>query len=201
MRSSDEKLFPTAGKATALEDSTSGPDAPDLELLFAPMAYSGDPSFSLPPGDYCTLTPVLLRYGIHPFPTVVVLLTFNLSPDLLALAHLHSKRVTSPTILPLIPSTPPLPSLLPLFSVLITSLHSYLATEHDLEVLLRGMKLLLRIAQTEPFASCIDTSDSAVHPNLDTKIFDLNDLQLKDIIRQRAMTMYVPLPPYLQYAY
>ena len=46
LRSDDPVLFPSAHYPDKLEDSTSGPGSPDLELLYLPVALS--PEITLP---------------------------------------------------------------------------------------------------------------------------------------------------------
>lgn len=65
-RSDDPKLFPhdvfrNAGRAQ-LEDTTSGANAPDIEVLFTPLAYMehGDVPFPIK-GHHFGLNAILLR--------------------------------------------------------------------------------------------------------------------------------------------
>ena len=60
-RSSDPKLFPTEKYPTHPEDSTSGPECPDLEFFVTPMGYKGHGRTILPVGNTMGLHMVLLR--------------------------------------------------------------------------------------------------------------------------------------------
>ena len=63
IRSSDPSLFPPS-QYGSLEDTSSGPGAPDIELMFSPMTYGFN--MIIPPGNFMTLTSILLRYVRHP---------------------------------------------------------------------------------------------------------------------------------------
>ncbi|TFK46071.1 alcohol oxidase [Heliocybe sulcata] len=63
VRSSDETLFPCAKYPQLPEDTTSGPDAPDIELFASPVAYKdhGYGAMPQPVGELVALHAVLLR--------------------------------------------------------------------------------------------------------------------------------------------
>ncbi|TFK90489.1 GMC oxidoreductase [Polyporus arcularius HHB13444] len=62
VRSTDPKLFPPDQyPADHIDDQTSGPGAPDIELFFSPMGYLKHGQGKLRPGHYFSLHGVLLR--------------------------------------------------------------------------------------------------------------------------------------------
>jgi len=65
----------------------------------------------------------------------------------------------------------------------------YLSTKNDVSVLVRGLKLILRIVETEPFASVIERDDD---PLLDHRLTTLSDAELEKEIRKRPETLYHP---------
>jgi choline dehydrogenase len=66
---------------------------------------------------------------------------------------------------------------------------SYLETQHDVDVLVRGMRLMFRLAKTNPLAVQIDRNED--NPEFDHKLEELTDRQLEDVVRQRSETLYV----------
>lgn len=77
-----------------------------------------------------------------------------------------------------------------LISCALTILGSYLATKHDVDVLVRGMKLCLRLARTEPLASVLDNSET--NPDLDHALLDSGDANIEQEVRKRIETLYHP---------
>lgn len=71
-----------------------------------------------------------------------------------------------------------------------TILGSYLASKHDVDVLVRGMKLCLRLARTEPVASLLDKSET--DPALDHALLDSGDANIEQEVRKRVETLYHP---------
>lgn len=69
-------------------------------------------------------------------------------------------------------------------------IHSYLSTQHDIDVLVRGMRLASRLAHTEPLRSLIDQDDRT--PELDHSLLDADDETLAKEVRARADTVYHP---------
>lgn len=69
-------------------------------------------------------------------------------------------------------------------------LGSYLATKHDVDVLVRGIKLCLRLARTEPVASLLDKSET--DPALDHALLDSGDVTIEQEVRKRVETLYHP---------
>ena len=74
-------------------------------------------------------------------------------------------------------------------SQLIPVISRYLDTSNDLACLVRGLKLLLKIANSEPFASSLKKDDN---PQLDHNLHDLSDAQLEAEVRKRIETLYHP---------
>jgi len=66
----------------------------------------------------------------------------------------------------------------------------YLEEPEDVEKLVRGVKLLFKLARTEPLASRIDYEDK--HPLLDHDLPRKSDEELGDIVRKRVQTLYHP---------
>lgn len=65
---------------------------------------------------------------------------------------------------------------------------SYLATQHDVDVLVRAVRITDRIAHTLPMANLTDTAHQ--HPNLDHNIGLLDDAKLSEIVRTRSETIH-----------
>ncbi|KAF8481381.1 alcohol oxidase [Gautieria morchelliformis] len=65
----------------------------------------------------------------------------------------------------------------------------YLDSPNDLAVLVRAVKLLIRIANTEPFASAQKKDDN---PLLDHNLHSLSDAELEAEVRKRIETLYHP---------
>ena len=65
---------------------------------------------------------------------------------------------------------------------------SYLATQHDVDVLVRGLRLMIRIAKTAPFSKLVvpDTTGSTF---LDDNTDSLTDKELEAIVRKRTETL------------
>lgn len=150
-RSDDPTLFPREQFADDIEDTTSSPGAPDVELCACPITYK-DHGYSIGPvGSSCSLTCVLLR----PTSTGTVSLQSN-----------------DPFVAPVIDP-------------------NYLATAHDVAVLKRAVRVLLRIAQAEPISSVI-SKGSHVLPALDEKLGPVGDDVVEKIVRERIDTLYHP---------
>jgi len=66
----------------------------------------------------------------------------------------------------------------------------YLSAEEDLKKLVRGVKLILRIAQVEPLASHLDHKDES--PLLDHQLHLKSDKELEEVVRERLETLYHP---------
>ncbi|CAA7266838.1 unnamed protein product [Cyclocybe aegerita] len=66
----------------------------------------------------------------------------------------------------------------------------YLTASEDVARILRGIKLIFKISQTEPLALRLDQNDK--HPLLDHQTHLKSDKELEQIIRQRVETLYHP---------
>ena len=62
----------------------------------------------------------------------------------------------------------------------------------DVDVLVRGMRLILRIAQQPALQSVMDITTKA-HPDLDQSLHEHSDLELEKVVRERAETLYHPV--------
>ncbi|KAF8520744.1 GMC oxidoreductase [Hysterangium stoloniferum] len=65
----------------------------------------------------------------------------------------------------------------------------YLNTRNDIAVLVRGLKLALRIIETEPFASVVERDDD---PLLDHRLDKLSDSELESEVLRRPETLFHP---------
>jgi len=150
VRTSDPQLFPPSRFASRLEDTTSGPDAPDLEIISLPFATKDQDIAGLPSGDLVSLAAILLR------------------PTSVGTVRLRS---ADPNDAPIIDP-------------------NCLDTKHDMDFFVRGIRLMLQMARTEPYASIIDhtETDTSLDHHLDT----LTDEQLKQVVRRKVETLYHP---------
>ncbi|KAF7374604.1 L-sorbose 1-dehydrogenase [Mycena sanguinolenta] len=149
VRTDDPVLFPTAEFPQKLEDSTSGPDSPDLELFCTPMAYKEHGAIMFDMHTYA-----LHCYLVRPTSRGAVLLT---SADPWAL-----------------PSIDP----------------NYLQKPDDLEKLMRGFRLLLKIAHAKAMDEYVDHTDT--NPELDHSTHLKTDEEIRDLVRARVETVYHP---------
>ncbi|KAG9121771.1 hypothetical protein FRC07_002137 [Ceratobasidium sp. 392] len=148
LRSDNPKLFP--GLSPLNEDSSSGPEAPDLELISMPLAFKNHGKDHVADGD-------LMCLGVIP-----------LRPTSLGKITLRSNNpFDAPVIDP-----------------------NYLSTKHDLDTFVRGMRLALRIARTEPLRSMLDQTDCT--PGLDHNLLEADDETLEREARARVETVYHP---------
>ncbi|KAF8121755.1 hypothetical protein EV363DRAFT_1437076 [Boletus edulis] len=144
-RTDDQKLFPPAEFNNTIEDSTSGLNAPDVEVIIVPAAVD-DFRFSMEPGLYAyALIVTLLRQVFY----------FSFYPW------------DDPVIDP-----------------------NYLATQHDLDVLIRGVRGAYKIAHTAPMTNLTDVGST--HPLLDHHVDRLSDKELGEMIRDRVETLFHP---------
>ncbi|KAH7334439.1 GMC oxidoreductase [Rhizoctonia solani] len=147
-RSDDPKLFP--GLPPLDEDSSSGPNAPDLELIPMPVAFKNHGSEPVPHGDLISIGTVALR------------------PTSLGKISLRSNNPFDPPVID----------------------PNYLSTQHDIDVLVRGMRVALRLTQEEPLRSIIDQDDQT--PELDLGLLGADDATLAKEVRARVETVYHP---------
>ncbi|KAI6123544.1 hypothetical protein EDD16DRAFT_1701633 [Pisolithus croceorrhizus] len=147
-RSNDPVLFPEYDH-DEVQDSTSGPSSPDLELVVTSVLIHPDRSLGI--GKGYMLLPVLLR------------------PTSVGTVRLKS---ADPWEDPLIDP-------------------NYLSTQHDVDVLVRGVRLGYKIAHTPPLSDLTDSAND--DPNLDHRFGRLSDDELRQIVRSRAETLYHPV--------
>ncbi|KZT67977.1 GMC oxidoreductase [Daedalea quercina L-15889] len=156
-RSSDASLLAKAGvtlpTADDLEDSTSGPTAPDIEIFFTPMGYLSHGQVDFPQGHY---------FGVH-----AVLLRPTSTGDV-------KLRSADPSASPIVDP-------------------KYLATRHDVTVLVRAARIIGHIANSPSFSSILDPSGSSDSTGLlNHNIAQQSDAEIEKIIRDRVETLYHP---------
>ncbi|KAL1724503.1 GMC oxidoreductase-domain-containing protein [Schizophyllum commune] len=67
---------------------------------------------------------------------------------------------------------------------------SSIPNPRDVHILRRGVRLVLRIAQTPPISDALDSGCSRA--DLDHRLHELSDEELDEVIRQRCETVYHP---------
>ncbi|EIW83858.1 alcohol oxidase [Coniophora puteana RWD-64-598 SS2] len=67
---------------------------------------------------------------------------------------------------------------------------NYLATQHDVDVHVRGARLAYKIAHTAPLTQMTDTANT--DRILDNHFKDLSDAELAQVVRERVETLYHP---------
>ncbi|KAG6856903.1 hypothetical protein H0H87_012485 [Tephrocybe sp. NHM501043] len=149
VRSDDPILFPKEDYPEVLEDSTSGPGAPDLELFSTPLAYKEHGKIGFNVHTYA-----LHVYLVRPLSTGSVLLR-------------SSNPFDFPTVNP-----------------------NYLKEPEDAAKLVRGVRLLLKIAQTEPLAGYLD--QGFLRSDLDHGAHLKSDEELLELVKERVETVYHP---------
>jgi Choline dehydrogenase and related flavoproteins len=75
-------------------------------------------------------------------------------------------------------------------NVLTITFISYLQTPEDVSKLLRGARVILQLAQTEPLASLLDPEFK--RSDLDHELHLKSDAELIEIIKERVETVYHP---------
>ena len=68
----------------------------------------------------------------------------------------------------------------------------YLDTEHDLRVLVKGVEVLLRVAEAEPLASRVVDRSGDDDPRLDHRLFKATRAEIEEFVRKRMNTSYHP---------
>ena len=76
--------------------------------------------------------------------------------------------------------------------ILIFDWHRYLATQHDVQVLVEGVKALIRIAQAEPLASSVLDRTGDGDQTLDHHLFTATTAEIEEFVRQRVDTLCHP---------
>jgi len=151
-RTDDPKLFPRAEYKNDIEDSTSGPNAPDIEVIIVPVVLASSHAATLHP-------------GLHAFSLVTTLLR----PTSVGSIQIKS---ADPWDAPLIDP-------------------NYLATQHDIDTIVRGVRGAYKIAHTAPMTDIADVGST--NPLLDHHIDKLSDQELAEIVRDRIETLYHPV--------
>ncbi|KAG2112162.1 hypothetical protein BD769DRAFT_1630207 [Suillus cothurnatus] len=128
-RSDDQVLFPPAEYNNDLEDASSGPDAPDLEILMCAGAVH---SHNIPLNDYYLITVSHRFYTSNSTDTFCAVSPTSKGSLLLKSADPWDDPLMDP---------------------------SYLETKHDVEVLARGVRAAFKIAHTAPMTSITDLAD------------------------------------------
>ncbi|KIJ13402.1 GMC oxidoreductase [Paxillus involutus ATCC 200175] len=149
-RTDDPWLFPPGEYKHAIEDSTSGPDAPDIELIVAHMPLKSHKD--------------VFENGLHGY----TLLATLLRPTSVGNIQLKSSH---PWDEPLIDP-------------------KYLSTQHDVDVLVRGIRGAFKIAHTYPLSTVTDIGST--HPQFDHRFERLSDQELGEIVRDKVETLYHP---------
>ncbi|EJC99692.1 alcohol oxidase [Fomitiporia mediterranea MF3/22] len=154
VRSDDPKLFMPSELTEDIEDTTSGSNAPDLELFSSPFAWIEHTNKHplLPSGELGSLSVVLLR------PTSLGSITLK-----------SADPFDAPVIDP-----------------------NYLATHHDVALLIRGVRICLRLARTVSLRPLIDKSADE-DPALDHALYTKNDAEIEALVRERVETLYHPV--------
>ncbi|KAF8323358.1 alcohol oxidase [Clavulina sp. PMI_390] len=147
IRSDDPVLFPKEKYPSSIEDSTSGPGAPDLELITSPVCVSQH------------------RKGMKMPGTILVTLLRPTSSGTITLAS--NDPYAAPVIDP-----------------------NYLATQHDVDVLVRGLRITFAIAKAKSLAPEINFGETS--KDFDHRMEELSDEELEKIVRARAETLFHP---------
>lgn len=71
----------------------------------------------------------------------------------------------------------------------LTLTFSYLETQHDVDVLVRGMRAMFELAKTSHLRAQINQKET--DPRFDQDLENLTDEQLEYLIRERSETLYV----------
>ncbi|KAG9315037.1 hypothetical protein JVU11DRAFT_4149 [Chiua virens] len=170
-RTDDQTLFPPSDYNNDIEDTTSAPNAPDIEVIILPVPIENH-SFTL-------------EAGLHGYTLATTVLRKVILPQR-ASGAFSSSLQTPGTIPSLIQSRSFFPRLIPLPQRAL----SYLATRHDLDALVRGVRGAYKIAHTAPMTDITDVG--CKHPLLDHHFDKLSDKELGEIIRDRVETLYHP---------
>lgn len=75
---------------------------------------------------------------------------------------------------------------------MIPSRHRYLSTQHDVQVLVKGVKVLLQLLQAEPLASNIVDGSGDGNPALDHHLYKATTAEIEEFVRQKVDTLYHP---------
>lgn len=205
VRSDDPVLYPESEYPEKLPDSTSGPGSPDLEFFTTPLAYK----VHMSPFIFEGLVELISVFEgswsrfLRCSYICVTCISFevrcrNICTCMGRCIYQACRRPTSSGSVLLKSSDPwEQPSVNPKYAhhqhTLLTSpdpLPSYLQTPEDAAKLLRGVRTLLKIAQTEPLAPLLDQDFK--RSDLDHELHLKSDAELKEAIKERVETVYHP---------
>ncbi|KAJ7583617.1 hypothetical protein C8J56DRAFT_213831 [Mycena floridula] len=65
----------------------------------------------------------------------------------------------------------------------------YLEVQDDVDRLVRGVRLCLKLSQTKPLAAIVADDD---HPDLDQPLYNMSDAEVEKLVRKRLETLYHP---------
>ena len=68
----------------------------------------------------------------------------------------------------------------------------YLNTQHDVQVLVKGVEVLLRLTKAEPLAGKVVDSSGDENPALDHHLYKATTAEIEDFVRRRVNTLYHP---------
>ncbi|TBU23788.1 GMC oxidoreductase [Dichomitus squalens] len=161
VRSTDNALPYYANGITGapVNDHSSGPGAPDLEILWVPQAVFGD---GFPKPNKGTEGVTFAAVALKPESRGRIMIKSNSVWD-------------APIIDP-----------------------NYLSTESDMNVLVRGIRLLLRLAHTDPVASKLQLKGNSINPSSPwwPGVADPNlitDREIKEMLRRTALPAWHPV--------
>lgn len=67
-----------------------------------------------------------------------------------------------------------------------------MTTKHDVQVLVKGIKALLRVTQAEPLASNVVDRAGDDDPTLDHHLYKATRSEIEEFVRERVNTLYHP---------
>lgn len=67
-----------------------------------------------------------------------------------------------------------------------------MTTQHDVQVLVKGIKALLQVIQAEPLASNVVDRAGDDDPTLDHHLFKATRAEIEEFVRERVNTLYHP---------
>ena len=80
----------------------------------------------------------------------------------------------------------------PVLEVLIFGRSRYLTTQHDVDILVKGIKALIRVTQAEPLASKVVDRNGDDDPTLDHHLYKATAAEVEEFVRQRVDTLFHP---------
>lgn len=70
--------------------------------------------------------------------------------------------------------------------------YRYLSTQHDVQVLVKGIKALLRVIQAEPLASDVVDRAGDGAPGLSHHLYEATGAEIEEFVREGVNTLYHP---------